>query len=141
VTTNVERQVPEEVAEFFAGRMLLCYMATMRPDGELSNVPVGIVIHEGRIRISTPADSLKVRNLLHDPHLAVCIPYPEDARRYLLIRGTAQIAEDTDRQFIRWIAKTHMGQEDHPHEPAGTGRVIITLVSEKFIYGAAQGVG
>jgi PPOX class probable F420-dependent enzyme len=132
--------IPEEVTEFFDGRMLLCYMATVRPDGELSNVPMGIVIHDGSIRISTPADSLKVRNLRHDPHLAVCVPYPDDARRYLLIRGTGDIAEDTDREFIRWIAQTHMGQQDHSHEPSGTGRVVITLVPEKFIFGAAQGV-
>lgn len=132
--------IPGEVIEFFDGRMLLCCMATVRPDGELSNVPMGIVIHDGRVRISTPADSLKVRNLRHDPHLAVCVPYPEDARRYLLIRGTAEIAEDTDRQFIRWIAQTHMGQEDHPHEAAGSERVVITLVPEKFIFGAAQGM-
>ena len=140
MTASAESDVPQEVAEFFDGRMLLCYMATVRPDGELSNVAMGIVIHDGKIRISTPADSLKVRNLRHDPHLAVCVPYPEDARRYLLIRGTAEIAEDSGRAFIRWIANTHMGKEDHPHEPAGTGRVIITLVPEKFMFGAAQGM-
>jgi len=140
VSPNEGQPIPDDVADFFDGRMLHCYMATVRPDGELSNVPMGIVLHDGSIRISTPADSLKVRNLRHDPHVAVCVPYPEDARRYLLIRGLADIAEDTDREFIRWIAKTHMGQADHPHEPGDTERVVITLIPKKFIFGSAQGM-
>jgi len=131
--------IPKEVGEFFAGRMLLCYMATARPDGHLSNVPMGIVVHQGKIRISTPADSLKVRNLRRNPHVAVCVPYPENARRYLLIRGTAEIADDIGREFIGWIARTHMGTEEHPHEPSDTPRVVITLNPERFMFSGAQG--
>lgn len=131
--------IPADVAAFFGDRMLLCYMATVRPDGALSNVAMGVVIHEGRIRISTPADALKVRNLRHNPQVALCVPYPDDARRFLMIRGTAEIAEDMDRKFVRWIARTHMGQEDHPHDPAGTQRVVITLVPERFTFSGAQG--
>lgn len=131
--------IPDEVTEFFDGRMLLCYMATARPDRQLAIVPMGVVIHEEKIRISTPADSLKVRNLREDPHIAVCVPFPEDARRYLMIRGTAEIAEDTDRRFITWVARAHMGVEEHPHEAAGTPRVVITVRPERFLFSGAQG--
>ena len=131
--------IPEDVAAFFGERMLMCTMATVRPDGHLSNVPMGIVLFEGQIRISTPADSLKVRNLRHDPHVAICVPFPEDGRRYLLIRGTVEIAEDEDRRFIGWIARTHMGMEEHPHEPADRPRVVITVKPERFLFSGAQG--
>ncbi len=139
--TQAGLPIPGEVADFFGGRMLLCYMATMRPDGELSNVPMGVVIHDGQIRISSPADSLKVRNLGHHRHVGLCVPFPDDARRYLLIRGTVEIEDDVDRQFVRWIARTHMGQDDHPHEPEGTRRVIITVIPRRFIFSGAQGTG
>ena len=132
-------QIPGDVTKFFDGRMLLCYMATSRPDDHLAIVPMGVVIHKGAIRISTPADSLKVRNLRHDPHIALCVPYPEDARRYLMIRGTAELAEDADRSFITWIARTHMGMDKHPHEPAGTPRVVITVRPKRFLFSGAQG--
>ena len=131
--------IPDEVTAFFAGRMLLCYVATLRPDGGLANVPMGVVIHDGAIRISTHADSLKVRNLRRHPQIAVCVPCPADARRYLLIRGTAEIADDTGREFIGWIARTHMGREDHPHDPPGTSRVAITVIPQRFIFSGAQG--
>ena len=69
------------------------------------------------------------------------MPFPEDARRYLMIRGTAEVAEDTDRQFIDWIVRTHMGMEQHPHEAPGTPRVVITVRPERFIFSGAQGSG
>ena len=131
--------IPTDVAEFFGDRMLVCYMATVRPDGALANVAMGVVIHEGRIRISTPAETLKVRNLRQNPQVALCVPYPEDARRFLMIRGTVEIAEDTDRQFVRWITRTHMGRDEHPFDPPRTPRVVITLVPERFIFSGAQG--
>jgi len=138
---EVSASLPDEVVRFFGDRMLLCYMATARPDRDLAIVPMGVVLHEGLIRISTHADSLKVRNLRRDPHIAVCVPQPEDARRYLSIRGTADVAEDTDRQFIRWIARERMGTEEHPHDPEGTERVAITVRARRFLFSGAQGTG
>ncbi|MDG2003823.1 MAG: pyridoxamine 5'-phosphate oxidase family protein [Novosphingobium sp.] len=132
--------IPEDVVEFFGGAMLLGYVATARPDRDLAIVPMGVVIHEGVIRISTPADTFKVRNLKQDPHISVCLPYPEDARRYLMIRGSAEIAEDRDRQFIDWIVRTHMGLEEHPHEAADAERMVITLRPTRFLLSGAQGV-
>ena len=69
--SNPGRPIPDEVVRLFDGRMLLCYVASARPDRELAIVPMGVVIHDGLIRISTHTDSWKVRNLGQDPHIAV----------------------------------------------------------------------
>ena len=131
--------IPEDVVKFFDGKMLLGYVATARPDSELAIVPMGVVIHEGLVRISTPSDTFKVRNLRQDPHIAVCMPYPEDPRRYLLIRGAAEVVEDHGGRFIDWVVRSHMGLEEHPHEPPGTPRVVITVIPEHFLFSGAQG--
>jgi hypothetical protein len=46
--------IPEQVREFLDGSLRIGYMATTRPDGHLSVVPVGVMIHEDKLRISSP---------------------------------------------------------------------------------------
>ena len=124
--------IPDEVDRFFGGKLRMGYLASRRPDGHLAVVPLGVMIHEGRVRISSPSETFKLRNLRHDPHLAVCIPDPADPRRYLMIRGTAQLAEDTDLAFLHWLAREHMGLEAFPD--SATARSVITVVPERFVF-------
>jgi len=130
--------IPDDVRALFDGKMLLGYVATARPDHHLSVVPVGVVIHDGQIRISSPANTFKVRNLEGDPHIAVCVPQPEDPRRYLMIRGTAEVREDSERKFLNWIARTHMGLEEHPANASNESRVVITIHPARFIMSGAN---
>lgn len=125
--------IPEEVLRLFDGGLRIGYVATTRSDGHLSVVPVGVMIHDGMVRISSPSDTFKIRNLRHDPHIAVCIPDPEDPRRYLMIRGTAELADDTDREFLNWLARTHMGLDEYPLETPEVPRMVITIVPERFV--------
>lgn len=130
--------IPDEARAFFDGKMLLGYVATTRPDHHLSVVPVGVVIHDEQIRISSPANTFKIRNLESDPHIAICVPKPDDPRRYLMIRGTAEVREDSDKKFLNWIARTHMGLEEYPASPSGESRVIITIDPERFVLSGAN---
>lgn len=109
------------------------YLATIRPDGFPAVVPLGVMIHEGKVRISSPSGTFKLRNLRRNPHLAVCIPDPEDSRRYLMIRGTAELAEDEDLAMLDWLAREHMGLEQFPDRK--TARSIITIRPVKFLFG------
>lgn len=128
--------MPEEVVRFFAGKLLMGYLATIRPDGFPAVVPLGVMIHEGKVRISSPSDTFKLRNLRHDPHLAVCIPDPEDGRRYLMIRGMAELAEDGDLSVLDWLAREHMGLEQFPDRK--TARSVITVRPVKFLFGGTH---
>jgi PPOX class probable F420-dependent enzyme len=105
-------------------------MATARPDGQLSVVPVGIVREGDLLKISTPTRTKKVRNLQRDARITVCIPDPERGAAYVEIRGVAELTDDTDRAFIDWIAREYMGADEYPHEPRTVGRTIITVHAE-----------
>ena len=108
------------------------YLASRRPDEHLAVVPLGVTIHEGKVRISSPAGTFKLRNLRHDPHVAVCLPDPADPRRYLMIRGTAEVADDDGLAFLNWLAREHMGLEAYPD--SGSARSVITVLPERFTF-------
>jgi PPOX class probable F420-dependent enzyme len=136
---QVEDPIPDHVVRLFDGKIRLGYMSTARADGHLAVVPVGVLIHEERIRISSHAHSHKVRNLRQDPHIAVCIPDPSNPRKYTMIRGIAQLADDVDRTFITWLAKTHMGVDEYPDEPRDAARTVITIKPVRIVVLGAQG--
>ncbi len=135
---DADASIPERVLELFDQEIRIGYMSTIRPDGHLAVVPVGVMIHDGRIRISSPTDTHKIHNLMQDPHIAVCVPFPGNLGRYLMIRGTAELTDDGDRAFINWLARTHMGQDEYRHEPQNTPRTIITIRPERFVMARAQ---
>jgi len=131
VTTD---PIPDEVLRHFDGKLRMGYVATARPDAHLVVVPAGVMLHEGRVKISSPTDTFKIRNLRQDPHIVVCVPDPDDPRRYLMIRGIADLADDAGRQFLDWLARTHMGLDSYPEEPPGIPRSVITILPERFIF-------
>ncbi len=131
--------LPEKLLELFNGKLLIAHMATRRPDGHLSVVPVGAVIHEGQLRVSSPTRTRKISNLQRDPHIALCITQPDDYTRYTMVRGTAELAEDVDRTFVDWLARTHMGVEEYPYEPRKVSRTIITIRPHRIVMPKVHG--
>ena len=128
--------IPQDVDRFFAGKLRMGYLASRRPDGHLAVVPLGVMIHEGKVRISSPSDTFKLRNIRHDPHVAVCVPDPDDGRRYLMIRGTAEVADDADLSFLNWLAREHMGLEAFPETKIA--RSVITILPDQFMFGGTH---
>jgi PPOX class probable F420-dependent enzyme len=134
-----EEAIPEEALALFDGKLRMGYVATARPDGHLSVVPVAVVVRDGLVRISSPAPTRKIGNLGQNPHIAVCVPDPADGRRYLMIRGTAEVTEDTDREFLDWMVRTHMGLAEFPRETPEVARMVITIRPERFVIGGTFG--
>ncbi len=125
--------IPDPVVKLFDGHLRIGYMSTVRPDGHPSVVPVGVMIHEGKLRISSPSATRKIENLRRNPHISVCVTDPADTRRYVTVRGTAELTDDADRSFINWLARTHMGHDEYPYEPRSVARTIITIRPVRFV--------
>jgi PPOX class probable F420-dependent enzyme len=117
------------------------YMATLRADGRIAVVPVGVVRDGDGLRISSPAHTVKIRNLERDPRITVCVPDPQDGRRYVEIRGTAELVDDTDRSFVNWIAREFMGVDEYPYEPPSVQRKIIVVHPERVSMPGVHGSG
>lgn len=130
--------IPERARDLLTG-MKIGYMSTVRPDGHLSTVPVGVVREGDVLKISTLSDRQKVRNLEADTRITVCVPDPEDPRRYVEIRGVADLVDDTDRSYIDSFARQYMGVDRYPYDPPGSSRTTITVRARRVSMPKVQG--
>ncbi|MFI5907677.1 pyridoxamine 5'-phosphate oxidase family protein [Dactylosporangium sp. NPDC051541] len=78
--------------EFWTERHL-CTVTTIRVDSTPHSVPVGATYDPatGLARIITSGRSQKVRNLLHNPNIAIC---QIDGRRWSTLEGIARVERD-----------------------------------------------
>ncbi|GAA3454390.1 PPOX class F420-dependent oxidoreductase [Dactylosporangium matsuzakiense] len=78
--------------EFWTERHL-CTVTTIRADGTPHSVPVGATYDPatGLARIITSGRSQKVRNLDHNPNIAIC---QIDGRRWSTLEGIATVERD-----------------------------------------------
>jgi PPOX class probable F420-dependent enzyme len=65
------------------------WLATVRPDGSPHLVAIWFVWVAGKIYLCTGADSVKVRNLLHNPRVSIAL---EDGSQPIVIEGRARFA-------------------------------------------------
>jgi PPOX class probable F420-dependent enzyme len=133
MSADTEDGLPEPVVKLFDGSLRIGYLSTVRPDGYPFVVPVGIMIHEGRLRISSRTATKKIWNLERDARVSVCVTDPDNLDYFIAIRGTVELAEDTDRVFVDWLARTHMGCDEYPYEQRDVPRTVITIRPERFV--------
>jgi F420H(2)-dependent biliverdin reductase len=63
------------------------WLATVRPNGRPHLVPIWFVWVAGKIYLCTGADSVKVRNLMQNPHVSLAL---ENGSQPLVIEGRAR---------------------------------------------------
>lgn len=107
------------------------HVATIRPDGMVSNHPVSVLWDGKHVRFSTTKGRKKYRNLLADDRVALSIPDPTNIWRYIEIRGRATLEDDVDRSAINAVAKKYMGQDEYPFDGPGDERVTVTVHVEQ----------
>jgi PPOX class probable F420-dependent enzyme len=107
------------------------HVATIRPDGMISNNPVCLIWDGEHIRFSITKSRKKFRNLVADDRIALSIPDPTNIWRYLEVRGRVTLDDDLDRSFIDSIAKKYMGQDHYPLDRPGEERVTVTVHAEQ----------
>ena len=119
--------IPSQLHELLSGTPI-AFMTTMRPDGRMSTNPVGMLFDGTHVRISTTTDRKKVRNLLADNRITLCVVQPGNLNRYVEIRGRAVLTPDDDRSFIDSIAQHYMGVDRYPFDKDWQQRVTIKVI-------------
>ncbi|WP_433199486.1 pyridoxamine 5'-phosphate oxidase family protein [Dactylosporangium sp. CS-047395] len=116
-----------ELADFWTERHL-CTVTTIRRDGTPHSVPVGATYDPaaGLARIITSGGSQKVRNLAHNPRIAIC---QIDGRRWSTIEGTATV--ESDPALVRQAEELYARRYKVPRpNPA---RVVIVVTVERVL--------
>jgi hypothetical protein len=67
-----------------------------------------------------------------DPRIALSIVDPEDAYRYLKIRGVVERIdeEDPDLAFINSMSKKYRGEDEYSNHQPGDERVVVIVRPE-----------
>jgi len=107
---------------------VVAHLATARPDGALQNNPVWFEWDGTHIKISQTKARQKMRNVDHDPHVALSLTDPENPYRYLEVRGVVdRVEDDPDRAFIDHLSERYLGKRPYPWHQPGDERVIVHI--------------
>lgn len=105
----------------------LAYVAYQLPSGLISNNVVSFLWDEGKAGFSTLKRYHKYQCLQLNPTLTMLITDLRDPRRYIELRGHAQLSDDTEKRYINKIAKKYMDLDEYPFDQAGDERVSVLM--------------
>lgn len=101
-------------------------LATISPSGYPQVTAVAFLLEDDELKISLNTTRKKVRNLRRDPRATVFILDADDTRRYIEIRGDAELEPDPGKAFAA-RAGAKYGADFTVHDGPGEERVIVTL--------------
>lgn len=129
--------IPAGFLDLLTEKKPLAHVATLQPDGSPQVTPVWFDYTGGVVRINTAKGRIKARNLSAGSRVALSIVDPDNAYRYIQIRGTVT-KETTDGAdaHIDSLAKKYLGKDVYPWHSAKETRVIYEITPS-----AAQTMG
>ena len=103
-------------------------LATIMPDGTPQVTPVWFDYHAGKIRVNTARGRTKARNLKPGAPVALAIMDPDNAYRYVQIRGrVASATEQGADAHIDALAKKYLDKDTYPFRQPGEVRVMYEI--------------
>lgn len=82
-------------------------LATLMPDGRPQSSLVWCDYDGECVRVNTTAERCKSRNMRADPRITLLVVDPDDASRYIEIRGTAELVEDGATEHLDEITRQY----------------------------------
>jgi PPOX class probable F420-dependent enzyme len=126
--TKTAEQVLPDTNQDLLTKPVVAHLATARPDGQLQSNPVWYEWDGSHLKISQTRSRQKMRNMQHDPHVALSIADPDNPYRYLEVRGVVdRVEDDLDRAFIDDLSERYMGQRPYPYHQPDDERVIVYI--------------
>jgi hypothetical protein len=115
-------------ADLLNDKKAFAHLATLMPDGTPQVTPVWFDYRDGAIRVNSARGRVKDRNMKEGAAVALSILDPDNAYRYLQIRGKVRkVTEDGAVAHIDKLAKKYIGQDKYPWSKPGDVRVIYEI--------------
>jgi PPOX class probable F420-dependent enzyme len=127
---------PQQAREFLHANHR-AVMSTFRGDGRPHLTPVSAGVDgEGRVIISSPETTAKVRNLRRDPRIAVCVMTEGFYGSWAQVEGTAEIVERPEAvellvDYYRRLAGEHPDWADYRRVMVEDRRVLVRFEIER----------
>lgn len=122
--------IPDKYLDLFK-KKALGHLATLMPDGSPQVTPVWIDYDGTHVLFNTAQERQKDRNLQRDGRVSISMVDPDNAYRYLEVRG--RVVERTTQgadAHIDTMAKKYLGQDKYPWRQPGEVRVIFKIQPE-----------
>jgi PPOX class probable F420-dependent enzyme len=129
--------IPTGFLDLLTEKKAIANIATVQPDGSPQVTPVWFDYTNGKVRVNTAKGRVKARNMSVGSKVALSIIDPDNAYRYIQIRGTVTgETKDGAVAHIDSLAKKYLGKDVYPWHNAKDVRVIYEITPS-----AAQAMG
>ena len=123
-------EIPAKYLDLLQDKTTFAHLATIMPDGTPQVTPVWFDYTNGKIRINSAKGRVKTRNMTEGAPVALSILDPDNAYRYIQIRGrVGHVTEKGADAHIDSLAKKYLGQ-GQVSLMASPGQVRVTFEIE-----------
>ena len=125
--------IPDKYLDLLQQKKAFANLATVMADGSPQVTPVWVDYKDGLVRVNTAKGRTKARNMKEGSHVALSIMDPDNAYRYVQVRGTvSRVAENGADAHIDSLAKKYLGQDKYPFRQPGEVRVMYEITPKSF---------
>ena len=118
----------DQYLDLLNDKKAFAHLATLMPDGSPQVTPVWFDYTDGAIRVNTAKGRVKARNLKEGAPVALSIMDPDNAYRYIQVRGRVRrVIETGADQHIDSLAKKYLGKDKYPFAQPGEVRVTYEI--------------
>jgi PPOX class probable F420-dependent enzyme len=120
--------IPEKYLDLLTSKKAFAHLATAMPDGSPQVTPVWMDYADGMIRVNTVRGRVKDRNMKPGARVALSIQDPDNAYRYVQIRG--KIVRDSEQgadDHIDALTHKYLGVDKYPYRTPNEKRVIYFI--------------
>jgi PPOX class probable F420-dependent enzyme len=129
--------IPDAFLDLLQDKKSFANLATIMPDGSPQVTPVWFDYVDGIIRVNTAKGRVKARNMNERSPVALAIMDPDNAYRYLQVRGRVRRVVDAGADgHIDALAKKYLDKYKYPFAQPGEVRVMYEIEPR-----AAHGMG
>jgi len=119
--------IPGSFKDLFE-KKAFAHLATLMKDGSPQVTPVWCDFDGSLVWVNSAKGRVKDKNMRRDERVALAIQDPDNAYRYMEIRGeVAEITEDGADAHIDRLAKKYLGKDRYPYRAPGELRVIYKI--------------
>ncbi len=120
--------IPDNYLDLMQQKKAFAELATVMPDGTPQVTPVWFDYVDGKVRVNTAKGRVKARNLKPGVPVALAIMDPDNAYRYVQIRGRVASATETGADaHIDSLAKKYLGKDTYPFRQPGEVRIMYEI--------------
>jgi PPOX class probable F420-dependent enzyme len=125
--------IPEKYLDLLQQKKTFANLATVMPDGSPQVTPVWFDYTNGVIRVNTARGRVKARNMKDGAPVALAIMDPDNAYRYIQVRGRVKRATEQGADaHIDQLAKKYLGKDKYPWAQPDQVRVIYEIEPTSF---------